>query len=252
MTYLDQHTQNQITDLVEACAQYWELRGVALEQCREMRLELEEHLVQAALDGKAPEAVLGPHPAAFAESWAREMHPRVWRAGSVMVPFLVYALGVVSTTALIQQVLTRASSFTLNLFTAYLLLSSGLLALLIPLGGFLASHTGTRARRGLLLLAVGTVGALILREAGMQVNWSTALLNWDWPQTIILLMLAVFLFSLDVWKTANRARSSSAAMRGPLMRSVLLVIGGVALFDVLLFVGNTVVFNSCLLVSRLL
>src|SRR5690242_17333186 len=101
MTYLDQRTQEQIADLVEACAGYWALRGVAWEQCHEMRLELEEHVVQAALDGKAPAAVVGPNPAAFAETWAREMHPRVWRGVRVILPSLMYALGVVSTTALI-------------------------------------------------------------------------------------------------------------------------------------------------------
>lgn len=251
MTYLDQHTQDQITDLVEACSRYWALRGVALEQCHEMLLELEEHLVQAALDGKAPEAVVGPNPAAFAAGWAREMRPRVWRGGSVIAPFLGYALGVVSTTALIQQVLTHAPSFTLTLFTVYLLLSSGLLALLIPLGGFLAPYAGTRARRELLLLAVGALIALILREVGMRVNWSMALLNWDWPLTILLLMLTAFLLSLDIWRTTNRSRFSALAVRGLLARSVLLFVGRVALFDALLFVGSAVVFNSCLLVSKL-
>ncbi len=40
----DQHTQQQIADLVEACAGYWELRGIALESSKEMQLELEQHL----------------------------------------------------------------------------------------------------------------------------------------------------------------------------------------------------------------
>lgn len=252
MTYLDQHTQEQITDLVEACTRYWALRGVAWEQCHEMRLELEEHVVQAALDGKALGAVVGPHPAVFAESWAREMHPRVWRGGNVILRALGYALGVVSTTALIQQVLTHASSFPLTLFTAYLLGSFGLLALLIPSGGFLALRIGTRSRRGLLLLAVGTLGALILREIGVRVNWNMALLHWDWPLTILFLVLTAFLFSLDIWRTTKSARFSALAMRRSLARSVGLFVGSVILFDILLFVSSVVVFNSCLLVGRFL
>ena len=71
----DQQTQRQIADLVRACVGYWELRGVAREHLSEMQLELEQHLQQAVSDGKPLEAVLGPHPAAFAEAWAREMRP---------------------------------------------------------------------------------------------------------------------------------------------------------------------------------
>lgn len=251
MIYLDHRTQEQITDLVEACARYWTLRGVAWEQSHEMGIELEEHLVQAALDGKTPGVVVGLNPAAFAESWAREMHPHMWRGGSTMISPLVYALGVVSTTALSQQLLTHASSFTLTLFTTYLLLSCGLVVLLIQLGGFLAPHIGTRTRRGLLLLAVGTLATLILREAGMRVNWSMTLLNWDWPLMIMLLMLTTFLFLLDAWRTA-KIEQSSVTKREPLVRSILLFAGRVAMFDVLLFAGSAMVFNSCLLMGKFL
>src|SRR5260221_93164 len=38
----DQHTQQQITDLVNACAGYWELRGITRERINEMQLELEQ------------------------------------------------------------------------------------------------------------------------------------------------------------------------------------------------------------------
>ncbi len=88
----DQHTQQQISNLVEACAGYWELRGIARESSAEMQLELEQHLQQAVSDGKSLEAVLGPNPAAFAEAWARAMRPRFWRGGTVVLHGLVYWL----------------------------------------------------------------------------------------------------------------------------------------------------------------
>ncbi len=47
MQQVDQHTQQQIADLVEACAGYWELRGIACASNTEMQLELEQHLQQA-------------------------------------------------------------------------------------------------------------------------------------------------------------------------------------------------------------
>src|SRR5207245_3440018 len=116
----DQHTQQRIADLVDACAGYWELRGIAREHITEMQLELEQHLQQAVHDGKSLEAVLGPNPAAFAEAWAREMHPHFWRAGAVVLHALVSALSVVSTSALPSELLAHAAAFTFTLFAPYL------------------------------------------------------------------------------------------------------------------------------------
>src|SRR5258708_12351445 len=144
MQRADQHTQQQIADLVAACAGYWELRGIAREHITEMQLELEQHLQQAVSDGKSLEAVLGPNPAAFAEAWAREMRPRVFRGGAKVLRGLVYALSVVSSSALLSQLLARSPAFTFTLFGAYLLIGSGLLALLIHLGGFLAPRINKR------------------------------------------------------------------------------------------------------------
>src|SRR2546427_10673923 len=118
----EQHAQQRIADLVDACAGYWELRGIAREHITEMQLELEQHLQQAMSDGKSLEAVLGPNPAAFAEAWAREMRPRVFRGGAVVLHGLVYVLSIVSTTALLSQLLSRAPSFRFTLFAAYLLI----------------------------------------------------------------------------------------------------------------------------------
>ncbi len=151
MQILDQHTQHQISDLVEACASYWELRGVAPEHSSDMQLELEQHLEQAVRDGKSLEAVIGSNPPAFAEAWAREMQPLFWRGGAMVLPGLVYALSVVSTTALISQLLAHSPSFTFTIFAAYLLTGSGLLALLLQLGGFLSPRIRTRAGREALI-----------------------------------------------------------------------------------------------------
>jgi len=72
MIVVDQQTRQQISDLVNACEGYWELRGIRGESRAEMRLELEQHLEQAVRDGKSLEAVVGSNALAFAESWARE------------------------------------------------------------------------------------------------------------------------------------------------------------------------------------
>ncbi len=55
MEIVDQQTQQQISDLVNACRGYWELRGIAQKRRTEMRLELEQHLEQAVRDGKSKE-----------------------------------------------------------------------------------------------------------------------------------------------------------------------------------------------------
>jgi hypothetical protein len=241
----DQHTQQQIADLVEACAGYWELRGIARESSHEMQLELEQHLQQAVTDGKSLEAVLGPNPLAFADAWAREMRPRFWRGGAVVFRGLVYALSVVSTSALLSQLLAHAPAFTFTLFAAYLLIGSGLLALLLQLGGFLAPRISTRAGREALLLAGVVLAVLVLRLAGMKVNWSMALLSWSWPTTIVLLALAVFLFAMHSWRPLHSEHTFS-------VRRVPMCIASVAVFDVMLFVGSVALVDFCRLAFRLM
>ena len=241
----DQHTQQQIADLVEACAGYWELRGIARESSHEMQLELEQHLQQAVTDGKSLETVLGPNPLAFADAWAREMRPRFWRGGAVVLRGLVYALSVVSTSALLSQLLAHTPAFTFTLFAAYLLIGSGLLALLLQLGGFLAPRLSTRAGRKAPLLAGVVLAVLILRLAGMKVNWSMPLLSWSWPMTVLLLTLAVFLFALHNWRPSHSEQTFS-------VRRVPMCIASVAVFDVMLFVASVALVDFCRLALRLM
>jgi len=252
MHRVDQQTQQQIADLVRACVGYWELRGVAREHLTEMQLELEQHLQQAISDGKPLEAALGPHPAAFAEAWAREMRPCVLRGGARVLQGLVYALSVVSSSALLSQLLAHAPAFTFTLFTAYVLAGSGLLALLLQLGGFLAPRISTRAGREALLLAGIVLAVLLLRLAGVTVNWSTALLSWGWPVTIVLFALAAVLFSLDSWRTFHRARASLAFTGFPALRAVTAFVASVGVFDLLLFAGGVAVADFCRLALRLI
>ena len=247
----DEHTQQQIADLVEACTSYWELRGIAREHITEMQLELEQHLQQAVSDGKSLEAVLGPHPAAFAEAWGREMRPRVFRGGARVLRGLVYALSIVSTSALLSQLLAHTPVFTFTLFAAYLLAGSGLLALLLQLGGFLAPRISARAGREALVLAGVVLVVLVLRLAGLTVNWSMALLSWSWPVTIVLLTLAAVLFSLDCWRTFHRAQASPASTSWPALRAVTTFVASVGVFDVLLFAGSMAVVDFCRLALRL-
>ncbi|TMD62301.1 MAG: hypothetical protein E6I97_26840 [Chloroflexi bacterium] len=247
----EQHTQQRIADLVDACAGYWELRGIAREHITEMQLELEQHLQQAVSDGKSLEAVLGPNPAAFAEAWAREMHPHFWRGGAVVLHALVYALSVVSTSALLSQLLAHAPAFTFTLFAAYLLTGSGLLALLLQLGGFLSPRISTRAGREALMLTGVVLAVLALRLAGLTVNWSMALLSWSWPMTIVLLVLAAFLFSLDYWLSSNSEPPSTASANWPALRAVTMFVASVGVFDVMMFVGSVAVFDFCQLALRL-
>jgi hypothetical protein len=224
MQRADQHTQQQIADLVNACAGYWELRGIEHARNNEMQLELEQHLQQAVQDGKSLGAVLGLNPLGLAEAWAREMHPHFWRGGTRCLSGLVYVLSIVSTTALISQLLSRTPAFTLSIFAAYLLTGSGLLALLLQLGGFLALRVRTRAGREGLMLSGAVLAVLILRLAGIKVNWSMALLSWSWPITVLLLILAAFLFPLEAWRTSHREHTSS-------VRRVPMFVASVAIVD---------------------
>src|SRR6266699_5257116 len=252
MKRADQHIQQQIVDLIEACAGYWELRGIAREHITQMQLELEQHLQQAVSDGKSLEAVVGPNPAAFAEAWAREMRPRVFRSGAKVLRGLVYALSVVSTSALLSQLLARSPAFTFTLFAAFLLIGSGLLALLFQLGGFLAPRISKRAGREALVLAGVVLAVLVLRLAGLTVNWSMALLSWSWPVTVVLLALTVGLFSLDCWRTLSKERAFGDSTAFPALRPVTIFVVSIGVFDLLLFAGGVAVVDFCRLALRLM
>ncbi|HLZ58591.1 MAG TPA: hypothetical protein VKR06_16760 [Ktedonosporobacter sp.] len=246
MIILDQSTRSQISDLSEACGRYWELRGIAQEHRDEMQLELEHHLLQAAMDAKSPETVVGPNPTAFAEAWAKEMHPHALRAGALLLPGLIYALSGISTTAIVELLLAHTSSFSLTLFTAFMLGGWGVMALLLPLAGFLAVRMRTRSKRSMLLAAVFILGALVARLSGMRVNWNMTLLSWSWPLTLGLAVLTVGLACLECWRRASHERTFSDRL-GKLWRSVLTLTGDVVLFDLLVGMSSVVVFNACAL-----
>ncbi len=55
---------------------YWRETGVPKSAVPEMRLELEQHLSEATAEGHTVEDVIGPDPAAFAESWAAAFRKR--------------------------------------------------------------------------------------------------------------------------------------------------------------------------------
>ncbi|MCZ6663070.1 MAG: NfeD family protein [Actinobacteria bacterium] len=56
--------------LVAEIERYWQETGVPRSAGADMRLELEQHLIEAVADGHSVEDVIGPDQAQFAEDWA--------------------------------------------------------------------------------------------------------------------------------------------------------------------------------------
>jgi hypothetical protein len=181
MTTFNRHTQHQISDLVDACESYWALRGVAPEQRCDMRLELEQHLAQALHDGKSLEAVVGPHPPAFAEAWAREMHPRWFRGSALLLHGLVCSQCLLSFIALSVHLLLHTPSFTLTLVYPVIFASLGLFALLVQLSGFLSPRIRTQGNRVLLVFLICYLPLLLAvvlqRGTGMKIDWNVTLIS---------------------------------------------------------------------------
>lgn len=77
---------NDVMQIVADCERYWIETEVPRRAATEMKAELEQHLRLAAEEGKAPEAVVGPDLARFAEMWAQEQRDpvrdpdRTWRS----------------------------------------------------------------------------------------------------------------------------------------------------------------------------
>lgn len=207
MTMVDQQTHQQIADLVNACAGYWELRGIPAPRRKEMRLELEQHLEQAVRDGKSLEAVVGPNALAFAESWARET-PHRSSSGFVVIlrwmalDWLPYALALVGLLALGDHLLLLSPSVTLTLEKGIVGVGFiGLFTLLQAVTGFFSPRIRSRDNRLLLAFGVYAVVSLlivlILHVAHVPLNG--VLLHWDWPVTLVLILGAGVLFGLKIW-----------------------------------------------------
>ena len=63
-------------ELVGKCQRYWLETGIPRSIVESMGKELESHLLEAAADGRDPEAVVGEDLPGFAASWADELRPR--------------------------------------------------------------------------------------------------------------------------------------------------------------------------------
>jgi len=206
MTIVDQEAQQQITDLVNACTGYWELRGIPLQRRKEMQLELEQHIEQAVRDGKSLKAVVGPNALVFAESWARETPHQFPRGGTVVLRWLVfdwlaYALLFLLIIALFEHLILRSPSFSLILAHVVAFAFIGVYTLLQAWSGFLSPRVVSREYR--LRVAFGVYGGISLLVIFLlsltHFPWNLVLFRWDWPVTLLLMLGASVLFGWKVW-----------------------------------------------------
>ncbi len=210
MKMVDQQTQQQISDLVNACEGFWELRGIPQERRNEMRLELEQHLEQAVRDGKSLEAVVGPNALAFAESWAKET-PHQYSSGFSIIlrwlvfDWLVYTLLFLSVIALFEHLVLLSPSFPFSIAAAVSVALIGLCTLLQALAGFLSPRVKSRENRQMLTFGVYAVmGLLIVLVLHLtKAPLDMILFHWDWPLTLLLTIGAGGLFGLKLWLTKH-------------------------------------------------
>jgi len=59
-----------IDTVVADCERYWKAAGIPRRVVAGMRAELERHLIEASLEHRTPESVVGPDTASFAMEWA--------------------------------------------------------------------------------------------------------------------------------------------------------------------------------------
>ena len=59
-----------INTVAADCERYWRAAGIKRRIAAEMRAELEQHLIEALIDGRTPESVVGADTATFAIEWA--------------------------------------------------------------------------------------------------------------------------------------------------------------------------------------
>ena len=106
-------TDRTVVEIANDCEQYWLQTHVPRKTAAEMRVELEQHLNEAALEGKTPTDVVGSDVAVFAEAWASEQRTRTssdlptWqevasgrtqRRRNARLSFVAYLVGVAAVT----------------------------------------------------------------------------------------------------------------------------------------------------------
>ncbi|TMD99163.1 MAG: hypothetical protein E6I80_28220 [Chloroflexi bacterium] len=205
MTMVDQQTQQQISDLVNACGGYWELRGIPHRRRMEMRLELEQHLEQAVHDGKTLQTVVGANALAFAESWARET-PHQFPRGFTLIlrwmlfDWLAYALLLLLLIALFEHLVLLSPSFPFALVHLVAFAFIGLFTLLQAMSGFFSPRFSSRENRLRLTFGVyaGISLFVVLLLSLAQAPWHRVLFRWDWPFTLLLILGAAVLVGLKV------------------------------------------------------
>ena len=69
-------TDRTVGEIAADCERYWLQTRVPRKTANEMRSELEQHLNEAAAEGKTPSTVVGDDVATFAEVWASEQRGR--------------------------------------------------------------------------------------------------------------------------------------------------------------------------------
>ena len=71
----------EVKRVVDRCRRYWRLTGVKKRDAEAMSVELEQHLSDAAADGRSNQSVVGGSLIRFAENWAAEVRaPSRWPA----------------------------------------------------------------------------------------------------------------------------------------------------------------------------
>lgn len=207
MAVIDQQTQRQICDLVNACQGYWELRGISPERTREMREELKQHLEQALHDGKSLEAVVGANALDFAESWARETPHQVARGFPVVLRWIIlnwlpFALVLLTLIALSEHLLRLSPSFTFTFEDGFVSIALiGLYTALQGLIGFFTPRIKSRENRILIAFGIyaviGVLVTVILRL--LKVPLEATLFRWEWPVTLLISVVAAVLLGAKCW-----------------------------------------------------
>lgn len=185
---MDEQTRKRIDRVVLDCEVYWLLHKIPRPQVEAMKTELEQHLYEAAADGKLVEDVVGDDVQVFADEWAKAVTAKPSPAAKVkdgLYVLLVSASVVIPFKHLSQ----RAGTVWLSWadFASIAAISLAIRLLLSPL--ILVSGKRRTWRRRLsvaaLLIAVAAVPVIPVyyaathREAG-------GILQWPWYASLVL------------------------------------------------------------------
>ncbi|HHY66920.1 hypothetical protein [Kyrpidia sp.] len=199
---MDEQTRKRIDRVVLECEVFWLLRRIPRTQVEVMKTELEEHLYDAAEDGKLVEDVVGEDVNQFADEWAKAVQAR--RSVSAKIKDGLYVLLVAASVVIpFKHIMERRGTVWFSWADVVLIVAIGAAIRLILSPQILVPGKGRSWKRGVavsaLILALAAIPGIPVYYAATH-RLPVGIVQWPWYASLFLLIVT-WIYSRWVLRT---------------------------------------------------